>query len=221
MAYIAQRLEVARWLASPDHQILIMNGHEEDHDTDSATSLFSAMLLRGIAGSSTNGFPMIHWFCGERDDDSIRRMLQGLLAQLLSQMHPDADVPTQQYAGRLQHVGDLTRLLVRCLDTQLQHSQVFCVWDGVSFYEDQYRGEDLCHVFTQLVRFVRNANADLHPFRLLLTSPRRSMDICETSAAMHREYVDVLDIDDELDDAMWEFGQLDLMKHAESCLRLR
>lgn len=189
-AWILKSREVAEWLGSLQSRVLIINGGEPEHSTRSATSLFTSMLVRAL--DTTKPGVSIYWFCGQNISYPIQKMLRGLAGQLIDQSSTSVDLPSPSDLGSAQDIRDLTWLLCRCLVEQLQQTPVYCVLDAVSFYEDQYRSDDLYFAFRRVVGIVARSQPSLsHRLKVLVTSPTRVLDLSETIAAMDATVLDV------------------------------
>lgn len=206
VAYILQSQEVETWLNAPRSAALMINGGENDHSTVSATSLFTAMMVRSLSASKPG--VVLYWFCGQRQDLSIQQMLSSLIGQLIDGSSKAIHMPNPSQFGRADNVRDLTRLLWLLIDEQLRRTSVYCILDAVSFYEDQYRTEDLCHVFDRVSALAYRVRRDSgNHLKLLVTSPTRASDVEESPGA--KEAV-VLNAPDEVEGSMFSLRETDV-----------
>ncbi|WPH01352.1 Hypothetical protein R9X50_00419400 [Acrodontium crateriforme] len=205
-AWMIQSPEVARWLGSSRSRTLIINGGESTHDVQSATSFFTAMMVRSTEASAPA--IVLQWFCGQHIEDSIPRMLRSLIGQLIEEMDQEIELPDPRDFGRPSSVEDLAQLFRELLLEQLQHTSVVCILDAVSFYEDQDRSRELCYVFNRLSSMTKRVRTgEACQFKLLVTSPTRAMDISTTTGAMDAI---ILDCPDEVEGAMVRLDETDL-----------
>lgn len=180
------------WLTSPSSSILHVNGQmfSNEHEArQSPLSFFCAKLVDSILvryqsseGKIGNPVIAICWFCGQhtnmRTDYNAdpQGMLNNLLAQLIHQMirsipHPKGmDYRLSAIDPELSELCDLFVQLVEALPTD---TILFCMIDGVSYYEDTERQIECAEVLSMLTNLTRRAvNGPL--IKLLVTAPLRS-----------------------------------------------
>jgi len=76
---------------------------------------------------------------------------------------------------------------------QLAKSLVICVLDGLTFYEDEDRFEDLCDLMRELTTLVDDGLSEQYILKILATSPTRSLYGDRRSRLSSQEILDVPD----------------------------
>lgn len=217
IAYFLECPEITQWLSSNRSCTLIINGGEDQDEPESATSLFTAMLLRGLQGTGSG--LVLMWFCGQHLLDPVQLMLRNLLSQLLEQVSASVELPEIDKYGRRNHVGDLVDLLRICIERQLRYRPIYIVLDAVSCYEDHQRARNLCRVFNRVASLTSAyRKQSQHPLKILLTSPISASDICACRAAVDAV---VLDAPNDVDGAMREMDEVDVVQYAKASFRPR
>lgn len=120
----------------------------------------------------------IHFFCGLHlsSGDPLRRpagIIRSLIAQVLHQYGPNLDfINSRKYCNQLRD-HDLNCLCV-CFNTLIKQcpmdTVLFCIIDGISFYETAHWHEDVCLVVTMLRDLTKDDEVNAI-FKLLITCP--------------------------------------------------
>ncbi len=131
---------------------------------------------RGIP-TACPALSLIYWFCRRTLVIPSGVCCRGLVAQLLAAIRISS--PGENDAGRFDHIGDLTWLLLWFLEAQLKHSAGDLRFGQCVFLRRPIsRQRPLLRLFGSWWGFARRARAPR--FRLLLTSPTRAIDVCNS-----------------------------------------
>lgn len=182
--YMTQSSHLQSFLRTADSGILLAQGGSHSSGGQrSPLGFVSAKLAKTLrdATSTDHAFMIIelHFFCGEHVtlDDNIERncplgVMKSLLTQLLSQFE-DFDIGLIN-EGRYIELNDINTLgrVFGKLVAQLPDSvMLFCIIDGLSFYDDRERGEDCGKMVKRLVKLTRRRRRiGGCIFKLLITS---------------------------------------------------
>ncbi|KAK0704491.1 hypothetical protein B0H67DRAFT_497390 [Lasiosphaeris hirsuta] len=153
------------WLASPVSRELLIHGNFQGTQYTSSSSSSAG----GRAGKGVGNHPEAPSSCGGY-------MIRSLLAQLLAQHRFNIEqIPTRQHAASAQ-TSDIHYLLnlFTALIAQLARSgrTVFCLIDGIKYYEREEYLEDMSLVLRCLLDTRENSTeAGGMAFKLLITSP--------------------------------------------------
>jgi hypothetical protein len=111
------------------------------------------MLVRAL--DSEENMIILHWFCHQRQTDSVYAVLKSLLCQLLER---SGGLGIQDDFAKNQRmtIGRMASFLTRCLEIQLRSTSVFIMSDSISYYESGSRVGDLCWFLERLAEMVRN-----------------------------------------------------------------
>ena len=206
----SQRLEY--WVTDGFSRALHVNGHmnQSEHETRRSPLSYVCAKLVDSALSSTaqserqagKGTFAVRWFCGQhtymvKDPDAHPKgMMNNLLAQLVTQLlacrHPShldrIDLPD----GDLE-VTTLCKVFSSMVKRLAGGTTLFCIIDGISYYEDRARREECHEVLSMLLNLMRSCQGgkDGCMIKLLVTAPLRSRLQREVFAAE-----DVLDMDE-------------------------
>ena len=77
---------------------------------------------------------------------------------------------------------------------QLKSASVFCILDGVSFYEDPIRRQDFEALVEALAALVSDAQESNLIFKVLFTSPTRSRCVKKAAMSANEGSLEVLDV---------------------------
>jgi len=180
------------WLTSPSSSILHVNGQmfsNEREARQSPLSYFCAKFVDSIvvhhqSSQRENGTPIIAicWFCGQHTnmrtdcDAHPQGMLNNLLAQLIHQMigsSPHPKVTDYRLSKVDPQLSELCSLFVQLAEALPMDTILFCIIDGISYYEDAECQIDCTEVLSMLTNLTRRAaNGPL--IKLLITAPLRS-----------------------------------------------
>ena len=185
------------WLTSPSSSILHVNGQmfSNEHEArQSPLSYFCAkfidsILVRHQVSGKEIGCPIIAvcWFCGQHTntrtdyDAHPQGMLNNLLAELIHQVirsvpHPESmDFRLPKVDPQLSELCDLFVQLAEALPTD---TILFCIIDGISYYEDTDRQIECTEVLSMLTNLTRRAVSG-PLIKLLVTAPLRSHRVHE------------------------------------------
>lgn len=174
--------QVREWLTGPTSSQLLVHGNYDRRAYVSGLSLFCMSLTHSLAERVPRFIPLA-FFCGlhtePRADPHVggRALIQSFICQLLCQfdfnsggipMGPEALDEVQQ--GDLRALCRLFELLVHMLPNTVA---LFCLVDGVVYYErDEFR-DDLGWVLMTILRLSDQAGTQ-SPVKVLLTSPMRT-----------------------------------------------
>lgn len=165
------------WLSSPDSRLIVINGKEAQHATESAVSFFSAMLVMLLGNLARSSLPAIvlRWFCGRNVHSGVHDMTTSLLGQLLLEVKQP--MPLEGHNADdfrdLQHVHTVVKILCACIKTQLAYSSVFLVIDSISFYEVREHVEELQYLYHKLSRLAHRWKGT-YALKVLVSSPTQS-----------------------------------------------
>jgi hypothetical protein len=184
--YMMQSGPLQNWLQATNSSALLVNGGAYSSGQRSPLSFVCAKLSNALRQARKHGSVALesmiidlHFFCGEhvnwRDslDNGPAGVLNSLLAQLLTR-YTLFDVSLIKHLKKLE--SDDTKALGNLfgkLLTQLPSKKmVFCIIDGLSFYEDEERMEDCEQLLRRLISLTRRLESDGSCiFKLLLTAP--------------------------------------------------
>lgn len=177
---LIQSQQFRNWLSGRESALLLVDvGCTSDAlERISATSVLCATLLRSLPNTDQVAVS-IHFFCGLHTAlaDPLRgpnALVRSLIVQVLAYQDFDLRfVDSQQYYEAL-HQQDLHSLCktFQSLVHQISASRViFCVIDGIAFYENEGWLDDLSYVLEKLRELTIDHNTYRHPvFKLLITS---------------------------------------------------
>ena len=171
------------WLTSGQSASLLVNGNASTAlERTSAMSFVSALLSQSLADQSA---ACIHFFCGLHTarNDSLsgpRGLLKTLLAQIVYTHNFDLSFVDEYEYRQLQsnNIGALSRLLERLIQQLPTKLVLFCIIDGISFYENAEWVEEACSAMNTLNKLTMNPQLNA-VFKLLVTSPLASRYIRE------------------------------------------
>jgi hypothetical protein len=138
---------------------------------------------------------ILKWFCGLRTDCGPLEVLKSFVGQLLSKTDLDLSWMKDVWfsAFNPNHPNHLLKLFCRLVKQQMENCPfpVICIVDGLTFYEDRDRFEDLCDLMRELTTLVDDGLADQHIIKILATSPTRSSYGDKRSRLLPQEVLDV------------------------------
>ena len=182
------------WLTSTTSSVLHINGQmffSEYEARQSPLSYTCAKFIDSVLAqarhpptSTSNPIVVLRWFCGEhtnvRNDYDAHPpgMLNNLLAQLILQL---LNLGTDSTLGSLPSLGhnttlsDLCGLFVKLTRSLPLGTRLFCMLDGVSYYEDAQRRKELEEVLLMLKTLTRQTYEARGPplIKILTTAPLR------------------------------------------------
>lgn len=110
----------------------------------------------------------------------------GILISILSQLiHQIVESPAPitlmdaSILDKLMHQEDLECVFERLVGVRPAGTVLFCVLDGLSYYEDSKRGEECMELLSMLARLTRRRPETIHGpmVKLLVTAPLGTCDI--------------------------------------------
>ena len=168
-----------QWLTSRHSEVLLVNGSADTSNRCSPITFACGLLV-----SSLGSFPStitLSFFCALHTDSidpetGSRMMLASLVCQLLEKYQNfDLSFLTadQKYDLRDHEISTLCSLF-KNLIRQLPDGQlVFCMVDGVSYYEYGDRRDDTCKVLAMLAALTDDEKLNA-VFKLMISSPTTS-----------------------------------------------
>lgn len=162
----------ADWTAAPVSRKILVHAQFEGTHYVSALSLFCTSLYQ-ILESTGQYIPLI-FFCGRHLDsqDGGHLMIKNLTVQLLQQ-HKFNIRNLERYVDlTLANSGDVKQLLTlfRYLILQLSDHTVFCIVDGIKYYERDHFLRDMSLVLSALLDLTEDTNMR-SVFKILVASP--------------------------------------------------
>ncbi|KAK0752938.1 hypothetical protein B0T18DRAFT_395663 [Schizothecium vesticola] len=183
---LVQSRQLREWMASAESSQLLVHGDYEVLRQVSGLTLFCASLQQMLAAKSPRFIPLV-FFCGMHSNDRTdpntggRAIIQSFVCQLLCQVE-GLDLSTLADQGidetliRMGDVEELCNIFVWLVDRLPQGIVVFCVLDGVVYYERRGFEEDMAFVLMTLLRLSAEGGTAA-AVKVLLTSPSRTVTI--------------------------------------------
>ena len=180
------------WVTSTFSCALLINGQmfSSEHETRrSPLSYFCAkfvdsILTRPPPDQSENNNPVfvVRWFCGQHTDvrEDFDAHPAGMVSNMLSQLVHQVRVKLPQVTlknltlpgGDLQFL-DICHLFVQLAKALPTGTILFCIIDGISYYEDYDRRDECMKVLSMLTDLTRDI-VDGPLIKLLVTAPLRA-----------------------------------------------
>lgn len=182
---LVQVARMQRWIASPTSCQLLVQGSYDSRRHISALSLFCAALFQSLADRAPQQLIRLAFFCGQHTDPAAdehtggRAMVQSFVCQLLCQFDFDGRLPASEISPELVELGDveeLCRLFEWLVCLLPEHAVVFCLVDGILYYERQEFGEDMAYVLTTILRMSDEQRTPA-ALKVLVTSPSKTVDV--------------------------------------------
>ncbi len=183
--YLMASSRFKQWLTSRTSEVLLVNGNADTPNRSSPVSFACALLVSSLAS-----FPStitLSFFCSFHTDSSdpetgSRMMIASLVCQLLEN-HQDFDLsflaPDQKYDLQDHKIGTLCSLFKNLLRQLPEGQLVFCMVDGVSYYEYGERRDDTCKVLGMLAALTHDEKLNA-VFKLLISSPTTSRYVAKS-----------------------------------------
>ena len=184
-SWVVQSKIVRQWLGSDWSDCLLVHGNSDANMVKSPLSLLCAKAI-GVFSARQSVF-VLRYFCGlhtrnSKPRDNATGMMNSLLGQLILQserlnvdLHlADLDPEDLRRASE-DHLPSLIAMFRKCILRIPYTYTIFCIIDGISFYETSQRRECTLNVLHKLRRTVTKANGAT--FKLLITAPGRSQSI--------------------------------------------
>ena len=184
-SWVVQSEMVRQWLGSAWSGCLLVQGNSDGSSAKSPLSLLCAKAI-GIFSARQSVF-VLRYFCGlhtriSKPRDNATGMMNNLLGQLILQSEKSgvdlhfADFGPEDLRGaREDHLPSLLTMFRKCILRIPYANTIYCIIDGISFYETSQRRESTLDVLHNLRRTITKAN-DVN-FKLLITAPGRSQSI--------------------------------------------
>jgi hypothetical protein len=184
--YMMQSNLLKTWLKSLKSSALLVNGGAYSTDSNrSALSFVCAKLSSALlqarkldTNTSESHIINLHFFCGEHVDwrDNLDNVPAGILNSLISQLlasYRNFDFTIIEHLSMLDsdNVKELGHVFSKLLRQLPGDMLVFCVIDGLAFYDDNDRREDAEKLAKILIKLSRPRKAKgVYIFKLLLTA---------------------------------------------------
>ncbi|KAK4693082.1 hypothetical protein P7C71_g4246, partial [Lecanoromycetidae sp. Uapishka_2] len=176
--WLLQDAKFQNWLTAGETRGLLVDGNFDGNEKISAMSFVCALLIQSLKIAETA--ITISSFCGlhTRSNDplsSASGLLRSLISQLLCIQDFNLSSITEEYEEQL-HENNLAYLidLFQLLVEQLPENRVlFCLVDGIAFYEKNKDKAEICAVLNTLAELANDQGVG--PIvKLLVTNPLRS-----------------------------------------------
>lgn len=178
--------QIREWLTSPISAQLLVHGNHDRRAYISGLSLFCLSLTHTLGERAPQFIPLT-FFCGLHVDPlggqahtGGRAMVQSLIGQLLER-HDFSRSHLSGLDERLIRSGDVAELcklfemLVRALP---DHVVLFCIMDGILYYErEEFKG-DMTLVLITILR-LSNDDSIRVPVKVLITSPTKTTEVSQ------------------------------------------
>lgn len=188
---LMQSTRFHEWFLSAVSSSLIVNGSCDYVQRESPMSFVAAKLASSLYKSvaswksdSPAKLIVLHFFCGKHVDgcNDVDASPAGLLCSLLRQLvrqHASFKLAKIMQQKTILDSSDVNQLLdiFSTLIRQLPENVVlFCIIDGLSYYDDQMRGEETSSLIKRLASLSTSKEGRKRcVFKLLLTTSRRLM----------------------------------------------
>jgi hypothetical protein len=188
--YVMRSAALQIWLQETTSSALLVNGGAHSSGLRSPMSFISAKLANSLREARKHGPAKmdskiidLHFFCGEHsnwrdgEEDDMpgpASVINSLLAQLLTQ-YKLFDVASIKRLKDLEwhDLKAMGNILGKLLNQLPSRMMVFCIIDGLSFYDDDDMVEDLEKLVKKLISLTRRGSDENCIFKLLLTVPTR------------------------------------------------
>ncbi|KAI4261054.1 MAG: hypothetical protein L6R42_003739 [Xanthoria sp. 1 TBL-2021] len=183
------------WLTSTTSSILLVNGQmfsNEDEVRQSPLSYFCAKLIDNVLNRSWQAGVEaayqhlgVRWFCGlhtnmRTDADAHPPgMLNSILSQLIHQILdflPRVILEDVSVFDKDLDLGNLNNIFDRLVRALPAGTILFCILDGISYYEDTEREDECMEVLSMLTNLTRRCQEMIYgpTVKLMITAPLRS-----------------------------------------------
>lgn len=177
---LMQNPQFQAWFSSTQSECRLVDGHAESAmERTSAMSIVCALLAQSLPSATAKS---IVFFCGLHMDEFAATGPSDLLRSLLAQLISHYSLNTTFFDGRayeeLQRF-DLRRLcaLMTELVKKVPNGAVlFCLVDGISWYETENMTQEACVVMQTLTDLTHDKDVRV-VFKLLITSPLASRHV--------------------------------------------
>jgi hypothetical protein len=184
--WLLRSSRLQRWLNSPNSDAVLIHGNS-DAAKISPVSLFCALLVQSLV--AVEPARVVHFFCGihSAPQDPLtgaQGLLRSLIGQLLCQDQYKLAFLTRRDIHRIKtnELGALQELFANLVMQLGPGTALFCVLDGINFYETDEHAMYAGSVFTQILNLVR-ADESRAVVKFLVTSPSRTRLVGEAFPA--------------------------------------
>ncbi|KAG6361195.1 hypothetical protein INS49_009419 [Diaporthe citri] len=169
-----------QWMACLEPAKLLIHGNFRGSTTVSPLSLLTATLTEA-ARADQHRLVSLVFFCGchlDREEDTFsggRALMQMLISQLLQQQ-PHTNIspsPWELDMDRVRQVHQLCQLFNLLVHRLPGEVTLFCLIDGMVYYERDEFIDEMHYVLTELMRLVGDPTTQAN-VKLLVTSPWRT-----------------------------------------------
>lgn len=174
--YLMASPKFKAWFTARYSQVMLVNGNADD-DRLSPMSFACGLLANSLF--SCAGPITLSFFCGLHTDSrnnetGARPMLASLICQLLNRYQGfDLSflVPGQVPELEDHETDTLCNLFVALIQQLPPKKVIFCIIDGISFYENGDKRKDCCKVIAAIADLVEDPEQTQAVFKFLITSP--------------------------------------------------
>ncbi|KAJ3578821.1 hypothetical protein NPX13_g1740 [Xylaria arbuscula] len=176
---IMKSSQLRDWLVQAHAKELLIHGNSDPLPI-SPVSFFCAMLVKSM--HDVKRFKSAVFFCGCHPYDDYggaRTLIMSLLSQLLQQQQFDLSFIDYEMAYRMDR-GDTQAFCYvfgRLVAQVNRQETVFCVIDGINFYE--CNGEEEMRELSDVLRFLLDLTQRGSVYKILVTSPSSTEDVRE------------------------------------------
>ena len=183
------------WLVNPSSSLLHINGNMFSNEHEACQSPLSYVCAKFVhsiqakyqqpQGRDSGPVFTVCWFCGQHTDmrsdydahptGMLNNLLSQLIHQLSSSVLQSEPMSVSLPAGDPQ-LSDLCNVFVQLVTALPIGTIIFCVIDGISYYEDSGRQAECIEVLSMLTTLTRHCQGVMNGplIKLLVTAPLRS-----------------------------------------------
>ncbi|KAH8589240.1 hypothetical protein B0O99DRAFT_746143 [Bisporella sp. PMI_857] len=183
--WVMKSSALCSWLPSTTSSMLYINGSCPSTRTHSPITSVCAHLIYSLKSKIKDKTIILHFFCGQHLSPATDlnatpvRLMNSLLAQLLLQ-RPNFKISQRDLIDTSPTSLESVQCLFKNLLLQLEEElMVFCIIDGISFYEDVTRVVEIREVMHALRELVTRKEESGPIFKVLLTSSTRIRNLPE------------------------------------------
>ena len=201
------------WFTSQHSALMLVNGNA-DVERISSMSFAGGLLVRAFQRS---GVLVPSFFCGlhtnsKHEDILVRQLVAGLACQLLTAWDDwDLSFLTTESIARLKDnsMRMLCRLFANLIKQLPEGQLVFCVMDGINYYETRFLQQDLLAFFSMLKDLNKDAEVKA-VVKILITTP-----VASRCAGQILDKEQIVDVPKELDHTGQGFNSLVIGREAK------
>lgn len=165
------------WMIQPQGGVLFINGSPEDELPSRISPITVVLASFAVGLFDDHSSSVIFFFCSLHSWDSAgpAQLMRSLVKQLLVQHDFELTfVNTIEYREKLRRcdLPTLCDAFVQLTRQVLAHQDLFCLLDGICFYESNLWGEDLAMIVDCINQLTSEPAKG--SFKVLMTSPWRS-----------------------------------------------